>query len=190
MRNIAEKKDLKEFRNLLLWLVAAWFIILWSVLFSSCATPRNIEQESHIDYSDLLQKMQSRMDSLLYNMDMFRKETSEKMSNLKVENTTTYLSVPDSTGKQYPTAVSRTTANKEEKEKQSIDTKIAITMQQLVEEVSGLKQHLNSVISNKEEVVRLSWWDLYKDKVYCTVIGLLIVCWLFFRIRKNSNFVI
>ena len=94
--------------------------------------------------------MHIRRGSLLYNMDMVRKETSEKLSNLKVENTTTYLSVPDSAGSQYPTVVSKTTANKEETETQSIYTEISVTMQQLVEEVSGLKQQLNSVISDKE----------------------------------------
>lgn len=183
---IENNMRLSEFRRLAFWLAVGLSAMLWSILLSSCATPKNMEQENHMDYSDVLQKMQSRMDSLLYNMDMIRKETSEKLSNLKVENTTTYFSVPDSTGRQHLTAVSKTIANKEEKESQSIDTEIAVTMQQLVEEVSGLKQQLNSVISDKEKVVELSWWDLHKDKVYAGAILLLFVFVLIGKLKKGG----
>jgi len=103
MKRFIEKSDLPEFWRLLFWLAVGLSAMLWSILLSSCAVSKNMEQESHMDYSDVLQKMHIRMDSLLYNMDMVRKETSEKLSNLKVENTTTYLSVPDSAGRQYPT---------------------------------------------------------------------------------------
>lgn len=186
MKRFIEKSDLPEFWRLLFWLAVGLSAMLWSILLSSCAVPKNMEQESHMDYSDVLQKMHIRMDSLLYNMDMVRKETSEKLSNLKVENTTTYLSVPDSAGRQYPTVVSKTTANKEEKETQSIYTEISVTMQQLVEEVSGLKQQLNSVISDKEKVMELSWWDLYKDKVYAGTILLLFVFVLIGKLKKGG----
>lgn len=94
--------------------------------------------------------------------------------------------MPDSTGRQHLTAVSKTIANKEEKESQSIDTEIAVTMQQLVEEVSGLKQQLNSVISDKEKVVELSWWDLHKDKVYAGAILLLFVFVLIGKLKKGG----
>lgn len=186
MKRFIEHMRLSEFRRLSFWLAVGLSAMLWSILLSSCAAPKNMEQESHMDYSGVLQKMQSRMDSLLYNMDMIRKETSEKLSNLKVENTTTYFSVPDSAGRQHLTAVSKTIANKEEKESQSIDTEIAVTMQQLVEEVSGLKQQLNSVISDKEKVVELSWWDLHKDKVYAGAILLLFVFVLIGKLKKGG----
>lgn len=183
---IRNNMRLSEFRRLSFWLAVGLSAMLWSILLSSCAVPKNMEQESHMDYSDVLQKMHIRMDSLLYNMDMVRKETSEKLSNLKVENTTTYLSVPDSAGRQYPTVVSKTTANKEEKETQSIYTEISVTMQQLVEEVSGLKQQLNSVISDKEKVMELSWWDLHKDKIYTGAILLLFVFVLIGKLKKGG----
>ena len=59
---------LSEFRRLSFWLAVGLSAMLWSILLSSCAVPKNMEQESHMDYSDVLQKMHIRMDSLLYNM--------------------------------------------------------------------------------------------------------------------------
>lgn len=59
-------------------------------------------------------------------------------------------------------------------------------MQQLVEEVSGLKKQLNSVISDKEKVVELSWWDLHKDKVYAGTILLLFVFVLIGKLKKGG----
>ena len=153
-------------------------VIICCLVCSSCRASHNMEVQKQIDYSGDLQQMQSRMDSLLYNMRLMSKEISEKVSNLKIENTTTYLSPPDSTGKQYPTQVSETTVNKEEKENKTIDTEINVTMQQLVTEVNELKQKLDAVITDKEKVRELSWWDLHKDKVYYCIIGLFIVKWL------------
>ena len=114
-----------------------------------------------------------------------RRETSERLSNLKIENTTTYLSMPDSTGKQYPTAVSNTTANKEEKENKSTDTKMEAAMQILIAEVNELKQQLNATISDKEKVVEVSWWQLHKVDIYMVILALAVVGWLAYRWRMK-----
>lgn len=154
------------------------------MLLSGCAASKNIDRDTQVDYSNNLQQMQNRMDSLLYNMKLMQRETSEKLSNLKIENTTTYLSVPDSTGKQYPTVISETKANKEEKENKTTDTKIEATMQRLIMEVNDLKQQLNTSITDKEKVKEVSWWQLHKVDVYAVLFALIIVIWLV-RSRKK-----
>lgn len=154
------------------------------MLLAGCAASKNIDRDTQVDYSNNLQQMQNRMDSLLYNMKLMQRETSERLSNLKIENTTTYLSVPDSTGKQYPTVISETKANKEEKENKTTDTKIEATMQQLIMEVNDLKQQFNTSITNKEKVKEVSWWQLHKVDVYAVLFALIIVIWLV-RSRKK-----
>lgn len=154
------------------------------MLLSGCAASKNIDRDTQVDYSNNLQQMQNRMDSLLYNMKLMQRETSEKLSNLKIENTTTYLSVPDSTGKQYPTVISETKVNKEEKENKTTDTKIEATMQRLIMEVNDLKQQLNTSITDKEKVKEVSWWQLHKVDVYAVLFALIIVIWLV-RSRKK-----
>lgn len=160
-----------------------WILVV--LLVVGCATSKNTNRNTQVDYSNDLQQMQSRMDSLMYNMQMQRKEVSEKLSNLKIENTTTYLSPPDSTGRQYPTQVSETTVNKEEKENKATDTKIEVTMQQLISEVSELKQRMNALTSEKEKVKEVSWWDLHKMDVYAGLFALIFIGWLVYRWRKE-----
>lgn len=162
-----------------------WILVVLLIVLSGCAAPKNIDRDTQIDYYDDLQLAQNRMDSLLYNMRLMRRETSERLSNLKIENTTTYLSVPDSTGKQYPTAVSNTTANKEEKENKSTDTKMEAAMQILIAEVNELKQQLNTAISNKEKVVEVSWWQLHKVDIYMVVLALAVAGWLVYNWRMK-----
>lgn len=161
-----------------------WILVV--LLLISCATPKNTDRSTQVDYSGTLNQMQSRMDSLLVNMQMQRKEVSEKLSNLKIENTTTYLSPPDSTGKQYPTQVSETTVNKEEKENKTTDIKIETNMQLIIRDVNDLKQQLNTFISDKEKVKEVSWWQLHKVDVYAVVFGMVIMGWLVYRWRKNK----
>lgn len=162
-----------------------WMLVVLLIVLSGCAAPKNIDRDTQIDYYDDLQLAQNRMDSLLYNMQLMCRETSERLSNLKIENTTTYLSMPDSTGKQYPTAVSNTTANKEEKENKSTDTKMEAAMQILIAEVNELKQQLNATISDKEKIVEVSWWQLHKVDIYMVILALAVVGWLVYRWRMK-----
>lgn len=158
--------------------------ILAMLLLSSCATPKNTERNTQMDLSGALNWMQKQIDSLTYNVRSMRKETSEKLSNLKVENRTVYLSPPDSTGKQYPTAISKTKADKEEKENKTSDTKIEVTMQQLVKEVSELKEKVDATINEKEKVVEVSWWQLHKMDVYAGLFVVIIVIYLVYKRKK------
>lgn len=141
-------------------------LFILSIILAGCATPKNTDRNIQVDYSNVLQQMQTRMDTLLANMEVQRKETSQKLSNLKIENKTVYLSPPDSTGKQYPTIVSETNASKDEKENKTTETELKVTIQRLVEEVSDLKNKLNTRVVQEEEVKEVSWWQLHKMDVY------------------------
>lgn len=158
--------------------------ILAMLLLSSCATPKNTERNTQMDLSGALNWMQKQIDSLTYNVRSMRKETSEKLSNLKVKNETVYLSPPDSTGKQYPTAISKTKADKEEKENKTIDTKIEVTMQQLVKEVSELREKLDAAVNEKKKVVEVSWWQLHKMDVFTVLFGVIIFVYLTYKRKK------
>lgn len=175
--------DMKQREKLLGTFIWGVFGLLL-MLLTGCVTPKNTDRDAQIDYSNELQQMQNRMDSLMYNMDLVRKETSEKLSNLKIENKTVYLSPPDSTGKQYPTAISNTTAHKEEVENKTTDTKIEVAMQQLITGVNELKQQLNIAMSEKEQVKEVSWWQLHKVDVYAVLFTALIAIYFMYKMRK------
>lgn len=175
--DVLKKKELLGF----IWGVVGLLIML----LVGCATPRNTDTDTQVDYSNNFGQMQNRMDSLLYNMKLIQRETSERLSNLKIENTTTYLSAPDSTGKQYPTAISETKANKEDKENKITETNIEATMQQLITEVNELKQQLDTTMSAKEKVKEVSWWQLHKVDVYAVVLTVLTVVYIICRMRKK-----
>lgn len=173
-------KQKKEFFGLAVWGILGLIAISVMMALAGCATPKNTDRNTQVDYSNVLQQMQSRMDTLLANMEAQRKETSEKLSNLKVENKTVYLSPPDSTGKQYPVKESTTTASKQDQERTEVDETLSITLQQFSNRLDTISNKVNVLLNQKETVVELSWWDLHKDKVYIGIIGLLIV-WVVYR---------
>lgn len=176
-------KQKKEFFGLAVWGILGLIAMSVMMALAGCATPKNTDRNTQVDYSNLLQQMQSRMDTLLANMEAQRKETSEKLSNLKVENKTVYLSPPDSTGKQYPTMVSETNASKDEKENKTTETELKVTIQRLVEEVTDLRNELNTAIVQKEKVKEVSWWQLHKVDVYVGLF-ILVLGWLVYKKNK------
>ena len=176
-------KQKKEFFGLAVWGILGLIVMSVMMALAGCATPMNTDRNTQVDYSNLLQQMQSRMDSLLINMEAQRKETSEKLSNLKVENKTVYLSPPDSTGKQYPTMVRETNASKDEKENKTTETERKVTIQRLVEEVSDLKNKLNTSVVQEEKVKEFSWWQLHKMDVYAGLF-MLVLGWLVYKKNK------
>ena len=90
------------------------------IWFTSCKTSRNIETQKQIDYSGDFLHLQNLIESLRLDVNKQTKVTTDKLSDLKIENTTVYLSPPDSTGKQYPVKESTTTASKQEQERTEI----------------------------------------------------------------------
>lgn len=160
-------------------------LLMSGACLSSCKTSRNMETEKQVDYSGEFQRLKSMIESLQLDVNKQVNITSEKLSNLKIENKTVDLSPPDLTGKQYPIRETTTSASQNEKERVEVDETLSIILHQFSDRLDSLNNKVAVVLNQHENVVELSWWDLYKDKVYCTVIGLLIIGWLFYRIRKK-----
>lgn len=155
------------------------------IWFTSCKTSHNIESQKQIDYSGDFLYLRNLIESLRLDVNKQTKITTDKLSELKFENKTVYLSLPDSTGKQYPVKESTTTASKQEQERSEVDETLSITLQQFSNRLDTISNKVNALLNQREKVVELSWWDLHKDKVYIGVIILIIICWLAYGLRKK-----
>ena len=155
------------------------------IWLSSCKASRNMETEKQIDYSGDFLYLQNLIESLQLDVNKQTKITTDKLSDLKIENTTVYLSAPDSTGKQYPVKESITTTTKQDQERTEVDETLSITLQQFSNRIDTISNKVNVLLNQKETVVELSWWDLHKDKIYIGIIILIGTCWFVCRIRKK-----
>ena len=155
------------------------------IWFTSCKTSRNIETQKQIDYSGDFLYLRNLIESLRLDVNKQTKITTDKLSDLKIENKTVYLSLPDSTGKQYPVKESTTTATKQEQERTEIYETLSITLQQFSNRLDTINNKMNALMNQKEKVIELSWWDLHKDKVYIGIIILIGIGWLIYKKRRK-----
>lgn len=154
------------------------------IWLSSCKASRNMETQKQIDYFGEFSSLRSMIELLRLDVNKQTKITTDKLSDLKIENTTIYLSPPDSTGKQYPVKESTTTASKQEQERIEVYETLSITLQQFSNRLDTISNKVNVLLNQKETVVELSWWDLHKDKVYIGIIFLIIIGGIVFILKK------
>ena len=147
-------------------LIYITIFLMSGIWFTSCKTSRNIETQKQIDYSGDFLYLRNLIESLRLDVNKQTKITTDKLSDLKIENTTVYLSPPDSTGKQYPIKESTTTASKQDQERTEVDETLSIALQQFSNRLDSLSYKVDAMLNQKETVLELSWWDLHKDKVY------------------------
>lgn len=155
--------------------------LMSGICLSSCKTSRNMEMQKQVDYSGDFNRIQSIIESLRVDVSKQTKMTTDKLSDLKIENTTVYLSAPDSTGKQYPVKESTTTASKQDKEHTVVDETLSMTLQQFSNRLDSINNKVNALLNQKETVIEFSWWDLHKDEVCIGVIVLIIISWMLCR---------
>ena len=153
--------------------------------FTSCKASRNMETEKQIDYSGDFLYLQNLIESLRLDVNKQTKITTDKLSDLKIENKTVFLSLPDSTGKQYPVKESTTTASKQEQERTEVYETLSITLQQFSNRLDTISNKMNALMNQKEKVIELSWWDLHKDKVYVGIIVLIIIVLIIHKARNK-----
>lgn len=165
-------------------LIYITIFLMSGIWFTSCKTSRNMETEKQIDYSGDFLYLQNLIESLRLDVNKQTKITTDKLSDLKIENKTVYLSSPDSTGKQHPIKESTTTASKQDQERTEVDETLSITLQQFSNSLDSLNYKVDAVLKQKEKVIELSWWDLHKDKIYIGIIVLIISGW---RVSKLRN---
>lgn len=155
------------------------------IWLSSCKTSRNIDTQKQIDYSGDFLYLRNLIESLRLDVNKQTKITTDKLRDLKIENTTVYLSAPDSTGKQYPVKESITTATKQDQERTEVDETLSITLQQLSNQLDTISNKVNAVLNQKEKMIELSWWDMHKDKVYIGIIVLIIIGGIVYKIVEK-----
>ncbi|CAG9926578.1 histidine kinase [Bacteroides ovatus] len=165
-------------------LIYITIFLMSGIWLSSCKASRNMETEKQIDYSGDFLYLQNLIESLRLDVNKQTKITTDKLSDLKIENTTVYLSPPDSTGKQYPVKESTTTASKQDQERTEISEVLSIALQQFSNRLDSLSYKVDAVLNQKETVLELSWWDLHKDKVYIGLIFLIIIGGIVFKLKK------
>ncbi|MFV0325686.1 MAG: histidine kinase [Bacteroides xylanisolvens] len=166
-------------------LIYITIFLMSGIWFTSCKTSRNMETEKQIDYSGDFLYLQNLIESLRLDVNKQTKITTDKLSDLKIENKTVYLSPPDSTGKQYTMRESTTTASKQEQERAEVDETLSITLQQFSNRLDSLNYKVDAMLNQKETVVELSWWDLHKDKIYISII-VLIITWMIVNKVRNK----
>lgn len=167
-------------------LIYSLIILLASgIWLSSCKTSRNIETHKQVDYSGDFQYLREVMEELRIGLSKQTKIVNERLSNLKVENKTVYLSSPDSTGKQHVIKESTTKASKQEQERAEIDEALSITLQHFSNRLDTLSEKVNAMLNKKEKIIEISWWDLYKDKIYIVIIFLIIIEWSVYKLRNK-----
>lgn len=162
-------------------------ILLASAIWlSSCKSSRNIETHKQIDYSGEFQYLRKVMEELRIGLSKQTKIVNDRLSDLKIENTTVYLSAPDSAGKQHVVKESITKVSKQEQERTEVDETLSITMQQFSSQLDTLSNKVDAFLNQKERLVELSWWDLHNMDVYA---GLFILAfgWLAYRSSLRSR---
>lgn len=160
-------------------------LIICLVWLSSCATSRNSDTQKQVDYSEDFLQIQNKIESFRTDVIKQTQATTDKLSNLKIENRTVILSPPDSTGRQHVVQESTTKASKDDKENTRIDETVNITIQQLTMQIDSLSNKVDTLLKEKQTVIKLSWWDLHKDAVYASIGALLIGAFVAYRIKQK-----
>ena len=155
------------------------------IWFASCKTSRNIGMQKQVDYRGEFQFLRNAVESLRTDVSKQTKITTDKLSDLKIENTTVYFSSPDSIGKQYPIKESTTTASKREQERMEIDETLSLALKQFSNRLDSLNGKVDVMLNLKDKIVEISWWDIYKGKLYCAIVGLLIIIFLHYGYRNK-----
>lgn len=166
-------------------LIYITMFLMSGIWFTSCKTSHNIESQKQIDYSGDFLYLRNLNESLRLDVNKQTKITTDKLSELKFENKTVYLSLPDSTGKQYPVKESTTTASKQEQERTEVYETLSITLQQFSNRLDTISNKVNALLNQREKVVELSWWKLHKDKIYIGVILLGIINWIIYGLKMK-----
>lgn len=166
-------------------LIYITIFLMSGIWFASCRTSRNMETQKQVDYSGDLQYLRKIIEELRIDLSKQTKIVNDRLSNLKVENTTVYLSDPDSTGRQHIVKESTTTASRQEQERTEVDETLSITLQQFSNRLDTISNRVNVLLNQREMVIELSWWELHKDKIYISIIVLIMIALIVHKARNK-----
>ena len=160
------------------------YLLALVCLLCGCKASRQTDTKVQRDYSADWQRLSSQMDSLRAGFRLSQQQVTDKLSNLKVEHTTTYYTLPDSTGKQYPVYVSTTKADKDEQTTERIRTEMDACIREMRTIVDSLSRKVDAALKKEQKVRELSWWDLHKWKVMVPVVLVIIATTFIYKYRK------
>ena len=161
------------------------YVLAIVCLLCGCKTSQQTDTETHQDYSADWQRLSSQMDSLRAGFRLSQQQVTDKLSNLKVEHTTTYYTLPDSTGKQYPVYISTTKADKDEQTTERIRTEMDAYFRRMEAMVDSLSRKVDAALEKEQKVRELSWWDLHKWRVMVPALVVVIIIVTFiYKSRK------
>lgn len=156
-------------------------------MLCGCRTPRNTEAAVQRDYTGDLLGLSRQMDSLRAVFELSQQRITDKLSNLRLEHTTTYYTLPDSAGRQYPVYVSTTKADKDERTSEQEHTDLMATLRRMEAVVDSLSRRVDAALREERKVAELSWWDRHKGYLYGAAAGvvLAVIVWLVRKIRRK-----
>lgn len=161
------------------------YILAVFCLLTGCKTSRNIESSTQKDYTKEMNGLSAQMDSLMEGFRLSQRQITDKLSNLKVEHTATYYTLPDSTGKQYPVYVSTTKADKDEQTTEKTYTELDAIIRRLEQQMDNLSGKVDAALKEQQKVAEISWWNLHKWQVLGVAVALAIIAWLARKTRKE-----
>ena len=161
------------------------YLLALVCLLCGCKTSRQTDTKVQRDYSADWQRLSSQMDSLRAGFRLSQQQVTDKLSNLKVEHTTTYYTLPDSTGRQYPVYVSTTKADKDEQTTERIRTEMDACIREMRTIVDSLSRKVDAALKKEQKVAELSWWDRHKWKVMVPVVLVIIATTFIYKYRKK-----
>ena len=163
------------------------YILSIVCLLCGCKASQQTDTKVQRDYSGDWQRLSSQMDSLRAGFRLSQQQVTDKLSNLKVEHTTTYYTLPDSTGRQYPVYVSTTKADKDEQTTERIRTKMDACIRRMEAIVDSLSRKVDAALKKEQKVAELSWWDRHKGRVGigAGMLVLVVVGYMVYRMRRR-----
>lgn len=163
------------------------YILAVFSMLCGCRTPRNTEAAVQRDYSGDLLGLSRQMDSLRASFELSRRRITDKLSNLKLEHTTTYYTLPDSAGRQYPVYVSTTKADKDERTSEKAYTDLMATIRRMEAVVDSLSRRVDAALREEQKVAELSWWDRHKWRVLVPVVVVIIAVSFAFAFKRRKE---
>ena len=163
------------------------YVLALVCLLCGCKTSRQTDTKVQRDYSADWQRLSSQMDSLRAGFRLSQQQVTDKLSNLKVEHTTTYYTLPDSTGRQYPVYVSTTKADKDEQTTERIRTEMDACIREMKAIVDSLSRKVDAALKKEQKVAELSWWDRHKWRVLVPVVVVIIAVPFAFAFKRRKE---
>lgn len=161
--------------------------VLAVLTLASCRTSKNTAQQVNRDYSADFLRLSREFDSLRAGFQLSQRQVTDKLSNLKVEHVTTYYTLPDSTGKQYPVYVSTTKADKDEQTSEKVQTDMMATIRRMELRLDSLSSVIEAALREEQKVAEVSWWDRHKWRVLVPVVVVIIAVSFAFAFKRRKE---